>query len=105
MKPENEARARWCEACGGQADHNADSTYCIQTQRDALIQERDLFKQAVERCNKLHDASLRDEVARLRGALEKIAYEPIGHSEASPRDILEAITNMARAALGEGGGK
>ena len=45
------------------------------------------------------DASLIAEAPNLVAALEKIAYEPFGHPEASCREVLQAITDCARAAL------
>ncbi len=35
----------------------------------------------------------------LLAALHKIGYEPIGHAEASDRQILEDITQIARSAI------
>jgi hypothetical protein len=32
-------------------------------------------------------------------ALEHIAYEPLGHAEASPKEMLDIATNIAREAL------
>ena len=42
---------------------------------------------------------LRAQRAQLLAVLKTIAYEPIGRSDASNRDVLDAITEMARAAI------
>lgn len=38
-------------------------------------------------------------VLELLDALHKIAYEPIGHAEASHREVLDGIVEIAKAAI------
>ena len=40
------------------------------------------------------------EIAALREALNTLAYEPIGSSMANDREMVDAMTAIARAALG-----
>lgn len=45
-----------------------------------------------------------DEIARLRAALHKIAYEPIGMPEATLQEVYDGMTQTARDALAQQGG-
>lgn len=46
-------------------------------------------------------AKLIAENKRLREALNKIAYEPIGPTDASPTEVLQGCVDIARQALNE----
>ncbi len=47
------------------------------------------------------NAKLIAENERLREALNKIAYEPIGPTDASPTEVLQGCVDIARQALNE----